>query len=125
MNHFSHSSALITPESWRTEPAITKKSSTIVQLEKSSKKKIAAELISKRAKTDVEESLGSSNQRSDKIVKPIRDTSSNLSSVELMSTNLICSIPRCFKTICPYDRKNSIKTTTAIGVDSHAVEHCC
>jgi hypothetical protein len=39
------------------------------------KKKTAAEIISKRTKTDIEEPLGLSSQRADKLLKPKRDTS--------------------------------------------------
>jgi len=69
------SSGLITPDSWRTEPIVTKKSSTIAQPEKSSKQKPTVEIISKRTKTDIEEPLNHNNQRTEKIVKPKRDTS--------------------------------------------------
>ncbi|CAF0959170.1 unnamed protein product [Rotaria sordida] len=68
---------LITSDSWQTDPIVTKKSSTISQQEKPLKKKPASELISKRTKTDIEESLGHTNQRTEKILKPKRDTSAS------------------------------------------------
>jgi hypothetical protein len=71
----SNPSDLITPDSWRTDPIITKKSSSISQQDKSSKQRTAAEIISKRVKTDIEESLGHNHQRTEKIIKPKRDTS--------------------------------------------------
>jgi hypothetical protein len=74
----SSTSGLITPDSWRTEPIVTKKSSSIAQQEKSSRQKTAAEIISKRTKTDIEESLDHHNQRTEKIIKPKRDTSMKL-----------------------------------------------
>jgi hypothetical protein len=55
---------------------VTKKSSSIAQQEKLPKKKTTAEIIIKRTKTDIEEPLGLSNQRADKLLKPKRDTSS-------------------------------------------------
>ncbi len=75
----SSTADLITPDSWRTEPVVTKKSSSIAQQEKSSRQKTAAEIISKRTKIDIEESLDHHNQRTtEKIIKPKRDTSMKL-----------------------------------------------
>ena len=69
--------ALITPDSWRTEPVLTKKATTIAQPEKSSKKpKTTIEILNKRSKTDLEEPISLFNQRSDKVLKAKRDTSS-------------------------------------------------
>ncbi|CAF1016745.1 unnamed protein product [Adineta steineri] len=83
--HVSSSSAvknsLITPDSWRTDPIITKKSSSTSQQEKSSKKKTSNEILIKRTKTDIEETLGQNNQRTEKIIKPKRDTSASKTSV--------------------------------------------
>jgi len=56
---------------------VTKKSSSIAQQEKVPKKKpAAAEIITKRTKIDIEEPLGLSSQRAEKLLKSKRDTSS-------------------------------------------------
>jgi len=109
---YNYSSDLITPDSWRTEPVVTKKFSTIAQQEKSSKKTTttATEIISKRTKTDIEEPLKHINQRTDIIVKPKRDTSLYLNSVFFLLILNFVNLFRCYKTICDYYRKNTIKT---------------
>ncbi|CAF5026662.1 unnamed protein product, partial [Rotaria sp. Silwood1] len=58
------------------EPIVAKKSSSISQQEKLLKKKPITEIINKRIKTDIEESLSYTNQRTEKIFKSKRDTSS-------------------------------------------------
>ncbi|CAF3705800.1 unnamed protein product [Rotaria sp. Silwood1] len=56
------------------EPIVAKKSSSISQQEKLLKKKPITEIINKRIKTDIEESLNYTNQRTEKIFKSKRDT---------------------------------------------------
>lgn len=56
---------------------LSKKPTSIAQPEKSSKKtKPTIEILSKRTKPDIEEPASLSNQRSDKVLKGKRDTSS-------------------------------------------------
>ena len=56
-------------------PVITKTETSISQHGKLAKKKKASEIIYKRTKTDIEESLGHINHRADKLLKSKRDTS--------------------------------------------------
>ncbi|CAF3754296.1 unnamed protein product [Rotaria socialis] len=85
----------ITPDVWQTDPIVMKKPSSIAQQEKSLKKINASEIIIKRTKTDIEESLATINQRTDKMLKPKRDTSaSKPSPIIAEKTPLKASLPK-------------------------------
>ncbi|CAF1156782.1 unnamed protein product [Rotaria sp. Silwood1] len=77
------------------EPIVAKKSSSISQQEKLLKKKPITEIINKRIKTDIEESLSYTNQRTEKIFKSKRDTSaSKPSSIITEKTPLKPPLPK-------------------------------